>query len=73
MRLNLTHWLYLIILGFITALLISVCDKMVSYVLRYKRRLVFEYGLDYISGFVLLLLINLFFSFLSASVGEYIS
>jgi len=67
------HWIYLIILGFLTALSVSVFEHVVYLVNRYKRRLITEYELSWISGYLLWILFCVFFTMISASIGEYIS
>ncbi len=48
-------------------------EHVVYLVNRYKRRLITEYELSWISGYLLWILFCVFFTMISASIGEYIS
>ena len=71
--LNPHYWIFLILLGFITAMIGWGIDEMVSLILSMKNKLCDDVIGSWIGGYAMWIFLCMFFMFISASIGEYIS
>lgn len=67
------HWLFLFLLGILTAIYAYLIDLCVAYTIRFKHVIIEQYGFNWTSSLVIWVILALFFTAIAASIGEFIS
>jgi H+/Cl- antiporter ClcA len=67
------HWVFLILVGIITAIVAFIIDQGVQWILTLKMRIWEEHGLHWGFSFIIWIWITLFFTSIAASIGQFIS
>jgi chloride channel 2 len=67
------HWLFLILVGIITAVVAYLIDQGVNFMLQLKLALCEDYNTSWSVSFAIWIMITLFFTAIAASIGQFIS
>ena len=70
---NMTQWIFLIIMSFLTTVLSISIDLAIKYTIEFRFYLCEDIGLSFIPSFAIWIGFTVFFTMIAASVGEFIS